>query len=345
MRSILGGALCAVCIGGLSTSPVAAQEWSSSRPDGHAPIGIFGDHTHGEGEMMLSYRFMRMSMDGNRIGTDAVSPEQVLANYGVTPLDMTMDMHMVGIMFAPSDAVTLVGMVPWLSQEMDHRTRTGTDFTASPSGVGDVSVSALVRIYNRSRTALHLNLGVKAPTGSIDERAVTPASAPGETILPYPMQLGSGTWDLEGGATWLGQTDGASWGIQAKGIARLGENDRDYRLGHRGMATGWGALRLNDWVSVSGRLEGSAWGDIDGSDPDLNPQVTPTADPLLQSGRRMDAGAGVNFEVANGSLAGQRIAVELMFPVWQDLDGPQLETDWALVVGWQYAFQVLGARE
>ena len=46
--------------------------WTSSRPDGHAPIGVMTDHTHGAGEFMWSYRFMYMAMDGNRDGAAEV---------------------------------------------------------------------------------------------------------------------------------------------------------------------------------------------------------------------------------------------------------------------------------
>ena len=46
-------------------------QWTSSRPDGHAPIGVMGDHRHEAGEIMFSYRFMYMNMDGSRDGADA----------------------------------------------------------------------------------------------------------------------------------------------------------------------------------------------------------------------------------------------------------------------------------
>lgn len=292
--------------------------------------------------MMLSYRFMRMEMEGNRSGTSALTTEQVLEDYMVAPLAMPMDMHMVGVMVAPSDRITLMGMLPILSADMDHRTRMGGAFTTSASGLGDVGVSALVNLRNAKRHAVHLNLGVRVPTGSIEETDVTPASAGNEVVLPYPMQLGSGTWDLEAGATYLGQTDHASWGLQGKLMHRLGENDRGYTLGNRGLATGWVAYRLNDWLSGSLRGAFTAWGDIEGADEALNPMMVPTADPALRAGKRFDGGVGINFEVAEGSLAGQRLAVELLAPFWQDLDGPQLETDWRLVAGWQYAFQLFG---
>jgi hypothetical protein len=37
-------------------------------------------------------------------------------------------------------------------------------------------------------------------------------------------------------------------------------------------------------------------------------------------------------------LKGQRLAVELLRPVYEDLDGPQLGNEWTLNAGWQYAF-------
>ena len=85
-----------------------AQSWSASRVDSHAPLGVMGDHTHEAGEWMLSFRAMRMVMDGNRTDTARVPADGVLVGYPVTPLRMPMDMYMVGAMYAPTDRLTLV---------------------------------------------------------------------------------------------------------------------------------------------------------------------------------------------------------------------------------------------
>ena len=65
-----------------------------------------GDHTHGAGEFMLSYRYMVMTMAGNRDGTDGVDAEAVVApdgyGFNVTPTEMPMQMHMAGAMYAPT---------------------------------------------------------------------------------------------------------------------------------------------------------------------------------------------------------------------------------------------------
>ena len=74
-----------------------------------------GDHAHEAGEWMLSFRAMRMVMDGNRTDTARVPADGVLVGYPVTPLRMPRDMYMVGAMYAPTDRLTLVGVLPPLT--------------------------------------------------------------------------------------------------------------------------------------------------------------------------------------------------------------------------------------
>ncbi len=321
-----------------SDGEVKEGDWSSARPDGHAPIGVMGDHVHKAGEVMLSYRYMFMEMDGNRDGTNDLTDGEVLQQFMVTPKRMTMEMHMVGGMYAPTDDLTLMAMIPFVSLEMDHVTRSGRTFTTNSGGIGDVKLGGLYNIMRQDNQRIHLNLGVSIPTGSIEEEDVTPASAPNETILPYPMQIGSGTFDLLPGITYLGQTDSLSWGGQFNTVLRLGENSNNYTLGNQYALTGWIAKNWTDWLSTSIRLNGKTWGNIDGADSRLNPRMIPTADPDRRGGTRLDLGFGLNLYAPQGGLKGGRLAVEFELPIYQSLEGPQLETDWQLTLGAQYAF-------
>jgi hypothetical protein len=45
---------------------------------------------------------------------------------------------------------------------------------------------------------------------------------------------------------------------------------------------------------------------------------------------------GVNVYIRKGLLKATRLAIEGMVPIYQDLDGPQLETDWIVTGGIQY---------
>ena len=324
-----------VCLAG--ASPAGAT--GDHRADAHAPIGVMGDHTHDAGELMLSYRYARMHMEGNRSRTTDQSRADVLlpgGRYMVAPLRMDMQMHMFGAMLAPHDRVTLTGMLPLVNLRMDHQTAMGGLFTTETSHVGDAKAGALIGLVRGERHKLHLDAGVSIPTGEIRHRDATPM---GRVRLPYPMQTGSGTWDLLPGITYLGRSERLSWGLQGIGTIRTGRNSLGYRLGDRVEGNAWLAHPLSDAVSVSARAAWTSWGNLTGSDDALNPNLVPTADPNRRAGHRLDLLAGVNLYLPLGPLGRHRFAVEAGAPVYQWLDGPQLETDWRLIVGWQKSFE------
>lgn len=301
-----------------------------------APIGVMGGHTHGADDVMFTYRYMTMHMSGNRDGKERLSNTEVLANYMVTPTSMDMTMHMFGAMYAPDNKLTLMAMLPYVKNTMQHLTRSGKKFTTQAEGLGDLKLSGLYKLMSQSGQQLHINMGISLPTGSIDERDDTPAAS--NAKLPYPMQLGSGTYDLIPGITYLAHTSDYSWGAQALATIRLGKNDNDYTLGNKVELTSWIERQWTKSFSTSLRLKAQRWGDVDGADPDLNPMMISTADPDLRAGSRADILIAVNYSAQSGVLKGNRLTLEIGKPVYQNLDGPQLETDFTLTAGWQYRF-------
>lgn len=320
------------------------------------PIGVTGGHLHDAGSWMISYRYMRMEMEDNRVGTDDLSPETIATTvpnrfFGlpgqpptlrVVPIKMTMEMHMLGVMYAPSNRVTLMGMMMYLDKEMDHVTFRGPrgsarlgEFTTRANGLGDTRLSALVRIYDDAVHHVHLNVGASLPTGSTDEgdTVLAPTGARPKLRLPYTMQLGSGTIDLMPGITYAGKMDRISWGGQYQGTFRLGENDEDYTFGDEHHITAWGQYLWRPSLSGSIRLAYLDVGNVEGRDPQIVAPVQ-TADPDNQGKERLDLLLGLNWL----SRGGHRLALEAGVPLHQDLDGPQLKTDWTLTLGYQYAW-------
>ena len=309
----------------------------TARADAHAPIGVMADHVHGAGEWMVSLRYMRMEMDGMRDGTTSLSAQEVLDQvYDATPLSMSMEMWMLGGMWAPSDSLTLMAMAPYLSNTMDIRRSPmmgGGEFTTDSAGLGDIRLSGLVPVLQEeSGTRVHVEAGISLPTGSITERHDTLMDP--NVKLPYPMQLGSGTYDLVLGATAVRQFETPSFGGQLRGIVRTGDNSEGYRLGDQWNATAWGAYALSEAASASLRLAWQTRGNIDGSDDDLAQMNVPTADRSNQGGDRLDVGLGVNGTLGNG----WRLAAEALVPVHQDLDGPQMENELTWILGVQLSF-------
>ena len=326
-----------VALSAQETTNDSSQKWTSGRPDGHAPITVMGDHMHGKGEWMFSYRYMHMNMEGLKSGSDDASLDDALADYMVTPTSMPMNMHMLGAMYAPSDKITLMAMVSLMSMEMNHLTRMGGTFTINSSSFGDTQLSALYKILNKNRQVVHARLSLSLPTGSITETDVTPASAPNAAELPYPMQIGSGTFDPGLHVTYLFQGRVFSYGGQLSGVFRLGENDRQYTLGNRYSFNNWFGFRLTDWFSLEASL-GHTWiGDIRGVDPNLNPMMVITADTDNSGGNILNSGLGFNIYVPSGPLKNVRFGFEFGYPLYQDLNGIQLKNKETLTLGLQYS--------
>ncbi len=320
---------------------VVFADTSEEHQDCPVPISVIGNHVHTSGEMMFSYRFMTMDMRGIQSGIDPVETVDVLKDFMMTPIAMDMRMHMFGAMFAPHDKLTFMGMTSYQQRHMEmegaHQHATGHHdhpvgmHEMSSAGIGDVKLDSLFTLWKNYNFTLIGNAGVSFPTGSITQQADD------RRILPYPMQLGSGSFEARPGITFFATRSNWSYGGQLRGSFPLNSNTNEYRNGNTITATTWGAQRVNNWISLSARLLFSHKGSIMGHHPDLDLNRTPSHRPDFQGFNRLDMAISSNLIV----LAGQRLAIEFILPVYQDLTGTQLKNTWKLVIGWQYAFRLL----
>lgn len=351
-------------------APVAnAQDMDHSDHDmtdhsAHTGASAHIHHNHGKGDWMLEYRFMRMSMDGLLNGTDSVNTRDisgVLApppvpplsdprkDYRMAPTEMTMDMHMLMFMYGFTDRFSLMAMGSYLDNEMDmvmHMNNLSgmpvMDMfgTMKTDGFGDTLVGLMGKL-NDQWTA---SLGVSLPTGDIDQRVdmvmtgTNPTTGMTMTVTNenmkagYPMQLGSGTYDLVPSVTYSYATGNFGWGFQGSYRLRLDENDNNYTLGDVAEVFGWGKYVISQNLLVSGKLTYIDWGRIDGQDPEIPPAMAPTSDPDATGGQRLDISVGLNGFFGNGHSLGVEVAV----PTYQDLNGPQMETEWIVSLAYQY---------
>jgi hypothetical protein len=271
---------------------------------------------------------------------------------------MTMEMHMLGMMYAPTDKLTLMAMANYIENEMKHRVLSlpplvaaiGDDeFTTKSNGLGDIRLSALYRFYLEENRKAHFGLGLSMPTGSINEKDRTPR--PGDppsfnkNQLPASMQLGSGTFDLLPSLTYVHQLENWSWGAQASGVIRLeSENGNNYSLGNKFELTSWAGYNLAEWLGLTGGLSYGYAGELKGDQKGVGTtgpmgrRSVTTAFGDNYGGERIDLILGINLLKPTGYLEGHRLSFDLRLPIWRDLNGYQLESDYALTFGWQKAF-------
>ncbi len=331
----------------LITKTYASHSYDSKRADSHGPIMVMGDHTHKTGEIMLSYRYMQMHMSNLKSGSDSITMNELFSQgYSIFSNDMDMQMHMIGAMYAPSENLTLMGMLMYTQKTMNttmkmHPMGNIEDsmhmaelmkHSMAAEGLGDLSLSLLYHIADLGYARIHLNLGLSIPSGSQDKEN-------NGMFLAYPMQLGSGTWDILPGITYTAQRKDLSWGAQLGAKLRTGNED-NYSLSHFGQIQAWVAKSWIPSLSTSLKINNEFWGPTNGEDLRLSmaKMKNPLADGALQGGFRSELGLGINYYHQSGTFAGQRIALEFTFPILEDFDGIQMARDFSFILGWQYAF-------
>ncbi len=297
-----------------------------------APIGIHVGEAREKGEWAFSYRFERVHRDGNRDGTSRQSNADVRVVFSDVPMEMNSDVHTFGIEHAPLSRLTLLAELPFVRRELQSSPAIGSKYTIHTDGIGDLKIYALVPFMRKGNERLHFYLGLGTPTSNVDDREKIQGV---NTLVPYDMQIDEGTWNLMPGFAYRGHRGGLGWGLQASGTFRLSENEKDYRLGDSYEVTGWLAHDLVWGMSSSVRLAWNHWGDIRGR-AKLGPDDNPASSRNTKSGARLDLGPGVSFALP--FLGEQRISAEVVWPVYQSLEGPQLERDWTVMTGWHWTF-------
>lgn len=309
-----------------------------NKADAYAPSGIMGDHLHPKGGLMVSLKHMYMKMDGNLDGNSSISNENIFSQYMVAPQSMSMQMYMLGIMYAPSDNITLMLMQNIIKKDMDlkammmmNRMTMFRDFSTASNGLGDMKISALFGLYSKNNSTMHINTAFNIPIGSLDNTDDTPMMQ--NAKLPYAMQLGSGTFDATLGVTYKGNSESWSWGIQLLNTFRTGKNNEDYRLGNLHELNTWLSYGVSDNFSTSLRLSGSSTGKIKGEDPELNPMMVTTTNTSNYGGELMRSALGINFLVPNTKLL---FCIEAALPLYQNYNGVFMDENFSLNTAIKY---------
>lgn len=303
------------------------------RPDAYAPIGVMGDHLHHTNGFMVSVRYMTMNMEGNLNGSSEATNMEI---YQDAPQSMKMDMIMVGLMYAPSDKLTVMLMQNFIQNDMDLSNMMGMNFSTKSSGVGDMKVALLYGLINKEKTSFHVNGSINLPVGDIESRDDTPMME--NMKLPYPMQLGSGTTDLTIGGTYKGATDKLSWGVQQLNTIRSGENSEGYRFGNQYELNVWSGYSFTNWMSFSIRMQGLNLKGIHGSDEELNPMMAPLANTRNSGYSKIKSFVGTNFSFGEKAFFRDfKLGIEYGLPIYQNVDGTQMDEQRTINLGLRYS--------
>jgi len=343
--------------GGTEEKSHRSHNQAAQSDHGHAVSG----HGHKKGGWMFSFRAMNMHMENNLNGSKGISSDEIVTTkpnrfYGnsgqpatlrVVPTEMDSRMDMFSLMYAQTDEISWMLMLHHIEKSMKMTTYMGAAgitprgaFKTKSSGIGDTSLTVFWEAFERDHHKFNLNLGLSFPTGDIDQKGVilTPMGMTPKSVLPYGMQLGSGTYDFLPSLTYSGEIrDTADWEFQYQGVIRVGENDENYSLGDKHKFSVWGRYPFASWLKTSLGLSYKYEKDIDGIDSRIVLPVQ-TADPDNYGGETLMAHWGITLLGQSGRLRDHKIKFEYSKQLDQNSNGVQMEMDDMFSVSYQFGF-------
>lgn len=334
------------------------------------PMNIPGGGIPETYEFRIKIQPMLMRMDGLRASAHDVDPASLLGmpvmmgrptgKFMAVPQNMGMRMLNLALGYSFSDDFFAGVMAMYQDNRMDMRFNrmmtmmTGrTGYTMKSRGLADTMLMSKYRLYADDplipTRQVSLLVGASLPTGSIDKRNTThPVAVRRLELLPYGMQLGSGTVDPIVGLLYQGSHSPWWWGVDAALTGRLYDNQRNYRLGNIGRLDAylmnqlrydflWQAQLNLEW---KGRIRGQADEAANGfsghathGDP-RTPFMTPLWNPANYGGVKVSAALGLQWQPKPLHIFDLLVRV----PIHQRLNGVQLKDQFAVMFTWYIEF-------
>jgi hypothetical protein len=316
---------------------ISANLTSSGQNIDASPVGIMISHSHPKGGWMASYSYMNMEMKDNLAGDHVITKDDIFfKNYNMAPEKMRMQMHMLMLMYGITGRLSVMAMASYNDNSMNmesyaagHVHGGSTDVTPGvfhshhSSGLSDIKLWALYKLFNGENSSVVLSAGINIPTGSIDIAKGEHSTFPGEHQA-YMMQLGTGSFDLMPGLTYYKRSGKIAWSAQVLGNVRPFYNSNDYRTGSDVTLNIWGAYLFCSNLSASLRAEAIYGGSISGKDAAINSLSEPDAAIENHGGLKTNSYAGINYYINKSILKDTKIGIEAGIPFYQYVNGIQM---------------------
>jgi hypothetical protein len=318
---------------------------------GNMPLNIFGGGIPETHEYRFKVSQMFMEMRPLRDGTsDLDTPSLVGPANGTTfvavPESMQMYMTMIGGAYSFTDDFAVMAMTNYQENKMQMKIRAanGSDFTMKSTGMGDTTVLGKYRFYKDDNLVptkqMSILFGLSIPTGAIDKKFTNnTVNGQNGTILPFKMQLGSGTVDPIVGLTYQGSRDPWWWGFNTQLEAHLYNNNQGWHRGQEFRYDFYAMRQVHDKVVLHTQLngwyegkfnqqpyKGRVLGQGHAGANHTNSFTSPLFDPDNYGGHKMAISVGAQFQPIPLHI----LELTATVPIHQDLNGPQLRDDWML---------------
>jgi len=328
---------------------------------GNMPMNIPGGGIPETHEFRFKIQPMFMRMQGLRSGASNVDGNSLLGTpaagkFMAVPINMDMSMLNVAMGYSFSDDF-FAGIMPmYQDNRMDMAFNSvmttmtkQSGYTMKSSGMADTMLMTKYRIYSDDllipTNQASLLVGASLPSGSINKRNSThPLAVRQSELLPYSMQLGSGTVDPMLGLLYQGSSSPWWWGLDGVYSGRWYDNNRNYRLGDSVKVDGYVMHQLSynfllqaqanfEWKGhIRGQADEAASGfsghAVHGNA--ASPLMTPLWNPNNYGGVKTSVTVGFQWQPAHLHI----IDLAVKIPVYQRLNGVQLKDQFGVMLTW-----------
>jgi len=355
----------AICL----LAPVKAHAYLGlccAKCGGNMPMNIPGGgipETH-EFRFKIQPMFMRMqglrnaasNVDGNSLLGMPMMGGKPTGKFMAVQKNMNMSMLNMAMGYSFSDDF-FAGIMPmYQDNRMDMAFNSvmttmtkQSGYTMKSSGMADTMLMAKYRIYSDDllipTSQASLLVGASLPSGSINKRNSThPLAVRRSELLPYSMQLGSGTVDPMLGLLYQGSSSPWWWGLDGVYSGRWYDNDRNYRLGDGVKVDGYVMHQLSynfllqaqanfEWKGhIRGQADeaGSGFSGHAVHGNAASPLMTPLWNPNNYGGVKTSITVGFQWQPAHLHI----IDLAVKIPVYQRLNGVQLKDQFGVMLTW-----------
>jgi hypothetical protein len=344
---------------GKDSLPKEPMYGECTHPGKYEPIGVLASCCTGPGDWTFSYSCMDMSDKGTKQGVFQQNDAQIWqGRYLVSPQKMSMMDNMLMGMYGISSRFSAMAMLNYNINNMTMnampeavmnamtgmpRGKINIPTTSATSGLGDSKLVLFYKLRQECRYNIIIGAGLNIPTGTITADGLTILG--NERRLDYPMQLGTGSWDLMPSITFFGQRNVTesnilSYGAEAKADITPANNAQGYSYGNQYSLNAWVAYKFINRASGSVRFLGTRQGAITDFDPAIYPEMyyDPMANPANFGGTVVSAYVGFNFYLTNRTFRNLRFLAEYGIPVYQNLNGTQMSLQNTIQAGCKYSF-------
>lgn len=329
---------CSHCEQGSSSSD-SLSGLSCSNCGGNMPLNIPSGGISEPHEWRIRLFQQYMYMPGLQKGTEELSTAEGLRRYMMVPTQMHMTMGGMTVGYSFHKDFFLMAMVMWMWKKMKMLNRAGRWSTMESIGIGDLMLMGKYRLYRgdslSSQRQLSFLLGVQCPTGSIRKKD-------NGQILPYAMQMGSGTFDPILGILYTDSYSDFWWGVNLTYTKRFYNNPHGYHLGDQFRYDLYWMYQFCDTavfeLQVNGIWQGGLSGEMDEiqqgvghvlSDPN-RPYMSPLYDARQYGRHTLWLTVGIQWQPFPLHI----LNLQFAYPLYQNLKGLTMRQGFCIFFVW-----------